>query len=257
VDHSEGIRYRCGEGKNQGTELDLGQVGVVTACLRLGKPASVDGIHELARTALGKLLQARRLFEQLELLRGALDTTTSAIILFNSDTDIVYANPPADELLSRQTEDGLVVQQSGTAPVPLFTFLCSMVEQIVARPQSRSSWNGNLNLSDETQLACEIIAVAVENGDRHLGVLMLLQPINPLPQWLHDDFKLAHQLSPREEEVMDLIVEGLTAQEIGVRLSISPHTVRDHVKHLYRKTGTSSRTELLALVARSKLGASR
>jgi DNA-binding CsgD family transcriptional regulator len=34
------------------------------------------------------------------------------------------------------------------------------------------------------------------------------------------------------------------------RLGISPHTIRDHLKHLYRKTGTGSRSELLGMISR-------
>jgi DNA-binding CsgD family transcriptional regulator len=36
------------------------------------------------------------------------------------------------------------------------------------------------------------------------------------------------------------------AEELG----ISPHTVRDHLKHLYRKTDTKGRNELLGLISR-------
>jgi DNA-binding CsgD family transcriptional regulator len=37
------------------------------------------------------------------------------------------------------------------------------------------------------------------------------------------------------------------AEELG----ISPHTIRDHLKHLYRKTGTNGRNELLGLISRA------
>jgi DNA-binding CsgD family transcriptional regulator len=35
------------------------------------------------------------------------------------------------------------------------------------------------------------------------------------------------------------------------QLGISTHTVRDHLKHLYRKTETGSRSELLGLISRA------
>jgi DNA-binding CsgD family transcriptional regulator len=34
-------------------------------------------------------------------------------------------------------------------------------------------------------------------------------------------------------------------------LGISPHTIRDHLKNLYRKTGTKGRNELLGLISRA------
>jgi DNA-binding NarL/FixJ family response regulator len=58
-------------------------------------------------------------------------------------------------------------------------------------------------------------------------------------------------LSPREEEVLDLIAEGLTNREIGRRLFISDVTVKAHVRHIFQKLGVSSRTQ--AAVHRSAL----
>jgi DNA-binding CsgD family transcriptional regulator len=51
-------------------------------------------------------------------------------------------------------------------------------------------------------------------------------------------------LTPREADVAALIVEGLTDREIAVELSISHHTVGQHAKGIYRKTGVDSRVAL-------------
>jgi DNA-binding CsgD family transcriptional regulator len=50
--------------------------------------------------------------------------------------------------------------------------------------------------------------------------------------------------------VLDLLEQGLTTGAMAEELGISPHTVRDHLKHLYRKTGAKGRGELLGLIAR-------
>lgn len=51
-------------------------------------------------------------------------------------------------------------------------------------------------------------------------------------------------ISPREAEVLGLVAERLTNQEIARRLCISARTVEKHVERLMHKTGTSARTEL-------------
>ena len=56
---------------------------------------------------------------------------------------------------------------------------------------------------------------------------------------------IAHRLSAREVEVLLLLDEHLSTDDIAKRLFISEHTVRSHVKSLLRKLGVSSRREAL------------
>jgi DNA-binding NarL/FixJ family response regulator len=57
--------------------------------------------------------------------------------------------------------------------------------------------------------------------------------------------EIAGRLSAREVEVLLLLDEHLSTDEIAARLYISEHTVRSHVKSLLRKLGVSSRREAL------------
>ena len=53
------------------------------------------------------------------------------------------------------------------------------------------------------------------------------------------------QLSPREREVLGLIVEGLTNKEIGRVLGLSPRTVESHRAHLFDKLAVDSLAQLI------------
>lgn len=53
------------------------------------------------------------------------------------------------------------------------------------------------------------------------------------------------QLSPRECEVLGLIVEGLTNKEIGRALSLSPRTVETHRANLFAKLEVDSLAHLI------------
>ena len=55
-------------------------------------------------------------------------------------------------------------------------------------------------------------------------------------------------LSAREEEVLDLIMQGSSLQETADKMFISTGTVKTHINHIYKKTGTQSRTELKSIV---------
>lgn len=60
-----------------------------------------------------------------------------------------------------------------------------------------------------------------------------------------DGFCNAAGISPREREVMDLLVRGTTYEAIADKLCISLATVKTHVHRIYRKTGVCSKVELL------------
>ena len=64
----------------------------------------------------------------------------------------------------------------------------------------------------------------------------------------HDDREARTRhaaLSPREREVLGLIVAGLTNKEIGRALSLSPRTVETHRANLFTKLGAESLAQLI------------
>ena len=58
-----------------------------------------------------------------------------------------------------------------------------------------------------------------------------------------------YALSPRERDVVSLLVAGLDTRSIAKRMFISPHTVQDHLKSVFTKIGIHSRRELLATLS--------
>lgn len=84
------------------------------------------------------------------------------------------------------------------------------------------------NIADMARQIAEIKAMLVQRGT--IG-----QPPSPIDI----DF------TPREQSVLDLVVDGLMNKEIARRLDTSVRNVEKYVSRLFGKTGTNSRTELV------------
>ncbi|GAA3840970.1 hypothetical protein GCM10022226_74240 [Sphaerisporangium flaviroseum] len=66
------------------------------------------------------------------------------------------------------------------------------------------------------------------------------------------DLSPAPRLTPREQMVLALLAEGLTARAIARRLGISHRTIGKHQENLYRKLDSSDR--LTAVLRGQALG---
>ena len=50
-------------------------------------------------------------------------------------------------------------------------------------------------------------------------------------------------MTPRERELLELMVKGLSNKEMAQALALSENTVKYHVKHILQKLGVQNRTE--------------
>ena len=62
-----------------------------------------------------------------------------------------------------------------------------------------------------------------------------------------------YDLTPREQEVLKLLTEGLNNTQVAERLVVSQSTVKFHVSSILSKLGVSSRTEAVAVALQQKL----
>ncbi len=59
-------------------------------------------------------------------------------------------------------------------------------------------------------------------------------------------------LTKRENEILDLISKGYANKEIAAKLTVSLHTIRTHIYHIYEKLHVHNRVEALNKTGRSK-----
>jgi DNA-binding CsgD family transcriptional regulator len=84
----------------------------------------------------------------------------------------------------------------------------------------------------------------VATGSRRAAVIV--EPAHPAR--ITPLLMSAYGLTEREQEVTRLVLRGDSTAQIAEGLVLSPHTVQDHLKKIFEKTGVRSRRELIGKV---------
>jgi len=98
-------------------------------------------------------------------------------------------------------------------------------------------------MRDETVLSPAIAGRLLREFREHPGGRRVSTPSSPEPS-----------LTAREIQIMQLVAEGLSNKEIGVRLSITEGTVKNHVHNALEKLQLENRIQAAAYVVRHGLG---
>jgi len=98
------------------------------------------------------------------------------------------------------------------------------------------------NSSDLIETQTAVLSMIMPHLDAALRSIECL----PNPAKKIVDSSIMSIISERECEVMNLVLLGKTNIEIGENLFISPNTVKNHLKSIFRKMEVSSRAEAVA-----------
>ena len=203
------ISYFVGARSGRAVSVGL-EVGVeFVATLRLGTATQPkNDLVVLLSNSLSRVLELHNVHNQIALLRGVLDNASHSVLIFDGDGHILFANPHADHLLSLQTEDELPASVNGQPKQPLFTLLCTLVEEVASDASSASPWRGAIELGDGRMMVCQVARVVTSAPVGTDAVLVTLQPSEPESDARIQAFAASHGLSPREEEVLHLLGRG-------------------------------------------------
>jgi two-component system nitrate/nitrite response regulator NarL len=198
--------------------------------------------HPLVREGLVRAVRDR---PALELVASAGDGREALDAIRSLRPDVALIDVKMPEL------DGMEVVRAVTRDeLPTrVVFLSAYVDSAVAFRALAEGAAGFLSKESSTQAVCDAI-LAASRGETVLSpevqggiaeeIRMRAAPERPA-------------LSPRENEVLGLIAEGLSAPDIGRRLHLSPATVKGHLHSLYEKLGVSERAAAVAEAMRRGL----
>lgn len=179
-------------------------------------------------------------------MQSGLYRLTHARLLFHKK-DYVGAIGVLDSTVLK--EQAGIIQLSGT----LFKAAAYALKNDLIT--AKTVWQEGMKFSEQEKIQIDVSqlmsAVVAENLDiaSSLSVMMTL-PVIEQPQQALEPLKPvfiseSSALSAREREVLGLIAEGYSNQEIADQLFISLHTVKTHARKINAKLGAKSRTQAI------------
>jgi two-component system, NarL family, response regulator LiaR len=132
------------------------------------------------------------------------------------------------------------------APATRVVVLTSFLDDERVLPAIRAGAAGYLLKNVEPRELARAVRLAAE-GEALIDPAVAARLVDSL---VEDSGREEPELTPREQEVLDLIGRGFANKRIALELGIAEKTVKTHVGHVLAKLGVSDRTQAALYAAR-------
>ena len=200
-----------------------------------------DGEQDLLTGVVPQLTSALRAGQAVTFDGPPTPTTEQgpSVVLLSPDLAIVGQTAQSDAHLRQ-----LLPTATGASPVPAAAYnvaaqLLAVEDGIDDGPaQVRSQLTGTRWL---TLRAARLAGDGQQ--DNHL-IAVTVEQIAPRDRV--ELYARAHGLSPRERELLHRLTHGSSTRQLASQMSLSEHTVPDHLKSIFSKTDTKTRSTVVA-----------
>ena len=162
------------------------------------------------------------------------------VLLLASDLTLLYVNPAATQILA----------YPDTPPSigPLDSFLLRKIRAVFFAHGNEGQFASEF-LSGRRRYLCRAywLSPPSNNALNHPALAVLLERSSPT-SFDASEIAARFHLTPREQETLEYLIEGLTNKEIGHRMNISPNTVKGFLKLVMMKLGVSTRSGVIGKV---------
>lgn len=198
--------------------------------------ASARTVSEQLGLATERALRYEATGQRATVLEQALDRLAQAVVVTDLDGQVLFQNRVARRDWNLQV---------GAGGIPLHGAIadCIIEATNAFRDGGKRVFTRNVQDHASKQTA---IAKSYRLSGRDRTAVTLLFPCaegpvaRRLPVW--------DVLTPREQEIAQLVSEGFTTKQIAARAFISENTVKQHLKRVFAKTDVSTRAELVQLI---------
>jgi DNA-binding CsgD family transcriptional regulator len=175
---------------------------------------------------------------------GAIDSPVNGpgVIIFDRDGNAESLSAGAEHWIGQMVE----------IPPPSIPAESKIIQAVAARARTLDASQDPLEVGARSRVRTRSGSWLLLYGTRLAGgadaarTAVIIQPATPAA--VAPLVTLAYGLSERESEVTRLCIDGLSTRQMANALALSPHTVQDHLKSIFAKTGVRSRSELVGQI---------
>jgi DNA-binding CsgD family transcriptional regulator len=187
-------------------------------------------------------------------LAEAMDLLPTGLILLDERRNIVLKNRGADRIL--KLNDGIRADGGGPSLEDArqnAEFQSLIADAIESSRGGQAVSTGFLAVKRPSakQAFATMVAPLLGNSSQVMGgAVVAIFIADPVGGRLQDPEVLAslYSLTNSEAELVRLLADGLSLEEVATKRGVSMNTARSHLKHVFAKTGTSRQGELVRLI---------
>jgi two-component system nitrate/nitrite response regulator NarL len=212
---------------------------------------------ELGRPVTVFIADASRMKSQL--MVAALQRSRHRIVVVGSAADSIGIHKGLREnradvaVISAELRDGPIVglqvarEARVSYPATRIIMTVDSCAASIVVEAFRAGAHGILSRDDPFEMLCKCIRAVYEGqvwaNSEQLNFLVEALAKNAPPARIAN-VQGTSLLTQREEDLVELVAQGLTNRDISQQLKLSEHTVRNYLFRIFNKVGTSSRLEL-------------
>src|ERR1700682_4927142 len=214
---------------------------------------------ELGRSVNVFIADASRM--KCQLMVAALQRSRHGIVVVGSAADSIGIHRGLREnlsdiaVISAELRDGPIVglqvarEVRASYPATRIIMTVDSSAPTIVVEAFRAGAYGILSRDDPFEMLCKCIRAVYggqvwANSEQLHFVIQALAKSKSAPPARIANVQGASLLTHREEDLVELVAQGLTNRDISQQLKLSEHTVRNYLFRIFNKVGTSSRLEL-------------
>ena len=194
----------------------------------------VKALSKFISALLHKNMELKRELQHKELYEVSFSNSPVGMIIFNKELEIIYAN-------SRSLLLGQNIFNKKVSEDELVNLIIKQLGNHWAAGGYKALFSPALR-----EYTARIITLTGKQGYEQKPTFLLTitpETETSLDMTEHKN-NAEYGLTKRELEIVPLVLRGMTNQEIGEELYITPVTVKAHLQRIFKKMGVSNRTSL-------------